>query len=1023
MTITNNYLRDHVIDKQVKIIQPKTNMKKLITSIMMLAFVVTMANAQTCTLSENFTAFTGVKTALPSGWRGANLSTTAGTNVYTTVASSGPSGVNAFKFGVTAATLYSPNFTVGNNDSVSFWAKNNGITDTVTRLEVFAGADTITMTLIKTIKKISFVGTAGNFFVLPLNSSIHALKFVYTKVAGNMSFDDFCVKSYPAPCAAQANFTFVTDTMGLVHFTSTSTGALPNFYYWNFADGNTTDSVATTNHSYLANGTYNVTLYMSNGVCADSITKIVTVTSVTAPACTLGVTFNSTNDSAGTVSFVAMAAGNTGAITYNWNFGDAGTGTSANPSHTYTTNGNYTITVIASDSVCADTLSLPYSVSSVPVVTPPAGACYLSQNFNTYSGASTALPAGWRGANLLTTGNSYTTIASSGPSGANSFKFQTGLPTGTVATLYAPNFNASNNDSVTFWVKANSMDTISKLEIFAGADTITMALIKTIKKNDIAIAGQFFTLPLNASYHALKFAYTKSGGNMSFDDFCVKSYGSPCALKTNYSVVTDTMGTVSFVSTTTNNTSTVTYSWTLGDGSTATSANVTHTYATNGTYNVAVTATDSLCSTTYSQVITVNSIPVVPCNLVANFQATYDTAGVVHFLATTTGATGNVTYGWSLGTGSATGSGNPFDFTYTSNGNYNVTLVAQDSVCANTVVTNITVTSVPVAPCNADFTYTFSSAGIVNFNSTSTNVTANTNYTWDYGNGTTDVGPTSVVTYTANGTYNVLLTITDTATQCNDTVNYSIVITTINAPFTCVESEDFTTFTGSASALPFGWVGANLSTSATGNAYTTATSAGVSGPNSFKFGTNMATLITPYFTVDNGDSVAFWLKANSLDAVSKLDVFVGNDTINMALVKTIVKADIATAGQTMAVALDSTRHFVKFVYTKSAGNLAFDDYCVRSYNLNAPTNIKTTASINKLVNVYPNPNNGEFTLTLNNVAMANIIIYNVLGEVVYNTIQTSANSIIRLTNIANGTYMLKATTGTAIYTHKLFINN
>jgi len=38
-----------------------------------------------------------------------------------------------------------------------------------------------------------------------------------------------------------------------------------------------------------------------------------------------------------------------GALTYQWNFGDGGTSTAANPSHTYTTNGNYTATLTVRD--------------------------------------------------------------------------------------------------------------------------------------------------------------------------------------------------------------------------------------------------------------------------------------------------------------------------------------------------------------------------------------------------------------------------------------------------------------------------------------------------------------------------------------------------------------------------------------------------------------------------------------------------------------------------------------------------
>lgn len=38
-----------------------------------------------------------------------------------------------------------------------------------------------------------------------------------------------------------------------------------------------------------------------------------------------------------------------GALTYQWTFGDGGTSTAANPSHTYTANGDYTATLTVRD--------------------------------------------------------------------------------------------------------------------------------------------------------------------------------------------------------------------------------------------------------------------------------------------------------------------------------------------------------------------------------------------------------------------------------------------------------------------------------------------------------------------------------------------------------------------------------------------------------------------------------------------------------------------------------------------------
>lgn len=52
------------------------------------------------------------------------------------------------------------------------------------------------------------------------------------------------------------------------------------------------------------------------------------------------------------------------ATNYQWNFGDAGTSTSQNPVHTYTNVGNYTVTLIASNSCDADTIVMTVSILS-----------------------------------------------------------------------------------------------------------------------------------------------------------------------------------------------------------------------------------------------------------------------------------------------------------------------------------------------------------------------------------------------------------------------------------------------------------------------------------------------------------------------------------------------------------------------------------------------------------------------------------------------------------------------------------
>jgi PKD repeat protein len=86
-------------------------------------------------------------------------------------------------------------------------------------------------------------------------------------------------------------------------------------------------------------------------------------------------TANSTNGTKAHASFSLATAGTTVNVTNlsanttanNWNFGDGGTATTLNASHTYTANGSYTITLISSNPCNSDTAKLVVIINSVGV--------------------------------------------------------------------------------------------------------------------------------------------------------------------------------------------------------------------------------------------------------------------------------------------------------------------------------------------------------------------------------------------------------------------------------------------------------------------------------------------------------------------------------------------------------------------------------------------------------------------------------------------------------------------------------
>ena len=80
-------------------------------------------------------------------------------------------------------------------------------------------------------------------------------------------------------------------------------------------------------------------------------------------------------------------------LTYSWDFGEGGSSTAANPSHTYATAGRYTARLIVSDGV-NQTVAPPITITAgtppVPVITSPIdGTFFLAGDVITFSGTAT----------------------------------------------------------------------------------------------------------------------------------------------------------------------------------------------------------------------------------------------------------------------------------------------------------------------------------------------------------------------------------------------------------------------------------------------------------------------------------------------------------------------------------------------------------------------------------------------------------------------------------------------------------
>ncbi|MBD3163252.1 MAG: PKD domain-containing protein [Candidatus Eisenbacteria bacterium] len=134
-----------------------------------------------------------------------------------------------------------------------------------------------------------------------------------------------------------------------VTFTDQSTGEIAS-WDWDFGDGGTSTAQNPT-HDYTAPGDYTVTLTVTGPGGSDTEPKIDYISVGTVPVADFtGTPLSGTAPL--TVQFTDATTGNP--TSWDWDFGDGGTETDANPSHTYASEGDYTVTLTASNACGSD---------------------------------------------------------------------------------------------------------------------------------------------------------------------------------------------------------------------------------------------------------------------------------------------------------------------------------------------------------------------------------------------------------------------------------------------------------------------------------------------------------------------------------------------------------------------------------------------------------------------------------------------------------------------------------------------
>jgi PKD repeat protein len=236
---------------------------------------------------------------------------------------------------------------------------------------------------------------------------------------------------------------------------------------------------------------------------------------------------------------------------------------------------------------------------------------------------------------------------------------------------------------------------------------------------------------------------------------------SNCTLTASFNQ-TVTQSIVNFQSTSTGTLPGATYWWSFGDGGSASGASPTHTYQSNGTYQVTMyVANPNGTNAPVCYTNTTNTVVITSCSVNAAYTFTYGPNGSLSVTSISTGTTNNAAYIWWWGDGN-TGAGANAVHTYSSNGQYWVRLIVND-LCVDSLVQQVNITN-STCSLSPSFVFTLSQSGFANFVSTTTGTLPVTSYSWDYGDGGTGTGSVTSHQYSNFGNYMVILTAYNTGT-------------------------------------------------------------------------------------------------------------------------------------------------------------------------------------------------------------------------------------------------------------------
>lgn len=604
----------------------------------------------------------------------------------------------------------------------------------------------------------------------------------------------FCLVLFAQIAKSQLNANFsATPNEGcaplVVHFSDASTGN-PTHWRWDLGNG-TISFLQNPSVTYFTPGLYHIKLVVSNAQGADSLVRNAYIKIYDQPVINfigtptngcfpLNVQFtDQSNPISGTVS------------SWQWDFGDGTFGTVQNPSHVYTSSGNFNVSLVVTNSQgCFKSLTKPQYITVAPGVTADftnssqSGCTAPSTiNFQNTSQGTGTITYQWNFGDggtsnvenpshvYANTGNYQVTLIATNSNGcADTLIRPNAVSIGTISSNFSAPQSACRATSINF---TNTSTPTPGTAFWDFGDGTTSTDINPQKT--YILAGTY-TIKLINNFGACIDSVEKQ---IVINPSPVVAFSTPDTLSCN------TPFTVHF---TNNSSGADTYTWYFGDGTTSNDTNPIHTYTNFGNFNVRLVALNAQgCSNNLTKnnfiriqapVATITQLPQEGC---APFEWTFN--------SNTTSTEPVTNYLWDFGDGTTSTDANP---THTfSQGTYNIKLIVTTaSGCSDTVIVNHGI-KVGNKPITGFYANPLNACAYIPVNFFDTTVAPVDRWLWDFGDGYSSTVQNPIHTYADTGTFHVSLIVWNNG--CSDTLeklNYVHIappIAVFTSAFSCAD--------------------------------------------------------------------------------------------------------------------------------------------------------------------------------------------------------------------------------------------